>query len=614
MLGAPGMERAREVLRGVFGHEDFIGRQAEVVGEALGGRDVLAIMPTGGGKSLCYQIPAIVREGTGVVVSPLIALMKDQVDALLQNGVKAGFMNSTQTAKQYAEVRAKFDGGELDLLYVSPERLLTESSLQMLHSRADKLALFAIDEAHCISQWGHDFRREYLQLGKLAAEFPNVPRLALTATADEKTRREIIDKLRMTKAKQILASFDRPNIRYAVRLKTLGSVKKQFLEFYRNNHDGESGIVYCMSRKNTEKAAEFLEEHGIRALPYHAGMNKGEREKCQDAFTREDGVVVCATIAFGMGIDKPDVRFVAHFDLPKHVEGYYQETGRAGRDGLPSDAVLYYGAGDVRFIRDLIEQSDASETVKNRERGKLNELINICETVKCRRAAILACLGEVYNAPCDNCDNCINPPEQWDATTEVQKFLSCVARTEQRFGAGYVVDVLRGKDDDRIARFGHDKVSTFGIGADVPKMEWHSLARQLIAAEKVAVEGEYGVLKLNEESWNILKGGEKVFLRKDPSRREKRERKAPHERAEVADLNEAQLALYDEIREERNQLAKAQNIMPYNIFNNKTAKDLAVKIPRTEAEFAAIDGIGERKASRYFRSFSRLLEKAGGAF
>ena len=515
------MKQAREVLSRVFGHGDFIGRQAEVVGEVIAGRDALAIMPTGGGKSLCYQIPAIVRAGTGIVVSPLIALMKDQVDALLQNKVNAAFLNSAQTGKQSDEVCERFTSGGLDLLYVSPERLLAEPTLQML--RAAELALFAIDEAHCISQWGHDFRRDYLHLGKLAAAFPGVPRLALTATADDRTRREIADKLHLQNAATIVASFDRANIRYAVRPKTLGSVRVQFLEFYNKNHKGDSGIVYCMSRRKTEESAAALEKEGIRAMPYHAGMAKADREKCQERFAREDGVVICATIAFGMGIDKPDVRFVAHFDLPKNVEGYYQETGRAGRDGLPANAVLYFGAGDARFLRGLIDDSGAPENVKRRERDKLNTLINICETGKCRRAAVLACLGEEYKPPCNNCDNCLHPPEQWDATTAVQKFLSCIARTGERFGAGHVVDVLRGTGT-RAESLGHHKLSTFGIGKDMSKTEWNSLSRQLVAAG-ILTANEHGALLLTKEAWQILRGKQKAFLRKDPPRPERVRRK-----------------------------------------------------------------------------------------
>lgn len=610
---APMMAQAREVLRRVFGYGDFIGRQAEVIGEVINGRDALAIMPTGGGKSLCYQIPAIVRPGVGIVVSPLIALMKDQVDALLQNQVRAAFLNSAQTPKQSDEVCARFVGGELDLLYVSPERLLTPQCLQML--RAARIALFAIDEAHCISQWGHDFRREYLQLGQLAGEFPNAPRLALTATADARTRGEIIGKLRLHNAAEIVASFDRANIRYAIRPKTPGGARAQFLDFYRKNHNGDSGIVYCMSRRKTEETAAALEKEGIRAMPYHAGMPKADRERSQECFAREEGIVICATIAFGMGIDKPDVRFVAHFDLPKNVEGYYQETGRAGRDGLAANAVLYFGMGDVFFVRQLIDESAAPEHVKNAERDKLNAMINICETGGCRRAAILAVFGEHYNPPCNNCDNCQSPPQKWDATTAAQKFLSCIARTGQRYGAGYVVDVLRGSGE-KLKREQHRELSVFGIGKDMTKPQWNSLARQLVAGDKLSVSGgEYKVLSLNEESWKIMRGQEKVFLRKDPPRRERAERgERKNAKATTAILNELtgeQMAVFDVLRAERRRLAIAQNIPAYVIFHDATLLAMAQNPPQNEAEFAALPGVGAAKVSRYCRYFLRALNNGG---
>ena len=457
------LAEAREVLRRVFGHQDFIGKQAEVIGNLLAGENALALMPTGGGKSLCYQIPALLAEGTAIVVSPLIALMKDQVDALRQYGVRAEFLNSSLTTAQARRVHEQFAGGELDLLYIAPERLMLNAEDLL---RESKVCLIAIDEAHCVSQWGHDFRPEYLKLGALADICPDAPRLALTATADAQTRQEIIDKLRLQDAKISVASFDRSNIRYAIRPKR--DVHRHFLNFYRERHAKESGIIYCLSRKRAEETAEWLEKEGVTARPYHAGMTPKTRERHQNLFLREEGLVICATIAFGMGIDKPDVRFVCHFDLPKSIEGYYQETGRAGRDGLPADALLFYGAGDSKQLRRFIEEGGAPEHIRRIEIQKLNKLLAFCDAATCRRRLLLEYFDEQYKAEnCGNCDNCLSPPQVWDGSEAAQKFLSAALRTGQRFGAGHIVDVLLGKETEKTKKFNHEKIKTFGVGGRV---------------------------------------------------------------------------------------------------------------------------------------------------
>ena len=491
----------REVLGRVFGYDAFRGEQEAIIEHVAGGGDCLVLMPTGGGKSLCYQIPALLRDGLAVVVSPLIALMQDQVSALRQAGVRAGYLNSTLTFDEVRAVERDARAGRLDLLYVAPERLMGERTLALLDGvrGGARIALFAIDEAHCVSQWGHDFRPEYLQLSVLHERYPGVPRIALTATADAPTRREIAERLGLGDARIFVSGFDRPNIRYAIVPKR--SAREQFLRFLDAEHRGHAGIVYCLSRRKVEETARWLRGRGYDALPYHAGMGAEERKRHQDAFVREDGVIIVATIAFGMGIDKPDVRFVAHLDLPKSIESYYQETGRAGRDGLPADAWMAYGLADVIALRQMVEGSEAGEQRKRLEVRKLDAMLGLCELTTCRRRALLAYFGETLAEPCGNCDNCIAPPEAWDATEAAQKALSCVYRTGQRFGAGYVIDVLLGKDSERIRGFGHQRLSTFGIGADLDMATWRSVFRQLVARGLMSVDVEgFGSLKLTGAS------------------------------------------------------------------------------------------------------------------
>ncbi len=609
---AADLKKARDILRGTFGHENFLGEQERVIAETLAGRDVLAVMPTGGGKSLCYQIPAILRAGAGVVVSPLIALMKDQVDALAQNEVRAAYWNSSLTQKKADEVCARFANGELDLFYVAPERLLSDFCLQML--RKNPPSLFAIDEAHCISQWGHDFRPDYLHLGKLAAEFPGVPRLALTATADARTREDIAEKLKMKQAREIVASFDRPNISYEIRPKR--GAREQLMQFYREKHEGESGIVYCLTRRGAEETAERLEKEGVRALPYHAGMDSKTRADYQEKFKREEGIVIAATVAFGMGIDKPDVRFVAHINMPKNIESYYQETGRAGRDGLASEAVLFYGMDDVRALRKWISESRAPETVKKAERKKLDDFLLLCESTQCRRAQILAHFGEEYSAPCGNCDNCLNPPQMREATVAAQKFLSCVARAcrgGRNFNAAHIADILLGKETERVNQFGHEKLSTFGIGGELRKAEWLALARRLISGGKMEADEErFGGLKLTAAAKPVLRGEETIAMRERaaPAKGEKAERKPSAQKYKLQEpLTAEESARFELLRAERSRLAQAQNVPPYVIFHDTTLLAMAREPPADEADFAQLPGVGAVKAKRYARPFLRVLRK-----
>ncbi|MGI9347146.1 MAG: DNA helicase RecQ [Gammaproteobacteria bacterium] len=597
---------ARHVLQRVFGHNDFVGRQAEVIAETLDGRDALAIMPTGGGKSLCYQIPAILRPGVGVVVSPLIALMKDQVDALSQHGVRAACLNSAISIKQARDTQARFLSGDLDLLYVAPERLLSDSCLAMLQQ--SRIALFAIDEAHCVSQWGHDFRRDYLQLGQLADIFPQVPRLALTATADLRTRREIIDNLRLQQAAEIIASFDRPNIRYHIRPKE--NSRQQFLDFYHESYPGESGIIYCLTRKRTEEIAEWLEKQNLSAFPYHAGMNKATRERHQENFVRGDGIIMVATVAFGMGIDKPDVRFVAHFDMPKSVEGYYQETGRAGRDGLPSQALLFYGLADAIRIRQLVDESGAPEHIKRLERQKVDNFLGLCESARCRRELLLASFGETYHGPCGNCDNCLNPPQEWDGTVAAQKFLSGVIRAGERFGTAHIVDILLGKHTPKIEKFAHDRLSTFGIGSELSISEWHAVARQLIAAGHLCADSErFGALKLSPSARPLLRGDEKISFRRAPPKAPSKKTTRPtRTTAAPPTLNDEQTVIFNALRTERRRLAAAQNVPAYVIFHDSTLLEMARQTPQTIEEFATLPGVGAAKVERYGSTFIKIIK------
>ncbi|MGA7801435.1 MAG: DNA helicase RecQ, partial [Gammaproteobacteria bacterium] len=506
-----GNSQARAILASVFGYPQFRPHQGEIVEHLIGGGDALVLMPTGGGKSLCYQIPALVRPGAGIVVSPLIALMQDQVDALRQNGVRAAYLNSSLTAGQARDVEAALLDGGLDLLYVAPERLMTDRTLELLAQAP--LALFAIDEAHCVSQWGHDFRPEYIQLSVLHERFPEVPRVALTATADAPTRREIVARLGLEDARQFVSGFDRPNIRYRI-AENSGNARDRLLRFIRSEHDGDAGIVYCLSRKRVDETAAWLSAKGLVALPYHAGMAPEDRRRNQERFLREDGVIVVATIAFGMGIDKPDVRFVAHLNLPRSLEAYYQETGRAGRDGLPADAWMVYGLQDVITLRQMQESSEAGEVHKRVERHKLESMLGFCELTSCRRQALLRYFGDLLEEPCGNCDTCLEPPLTWDATVAAQKALSCVHRTGQRFGVNYLIEVLLGSRNERLLRLGHDQLSTYGIGTELDNAGWRNLFRQLIARGLLAVDLEgHGGLRLTDASRPVLRGEQCLTLR-----------------------------------------------------------------------------------------------------
>ncbi|MFA5590623.1 MAG: DNA helicase RecQ [Lysobacteraceae bacterium] len=589
-------EPALELLKRVFGFDAFRGPQADIVEHLLAGEDCLVLMPTGGGKSLCFQVPALLREGTGIVVSPLIALMQDQVDALRQLGVRAARLDSSLAAQDAADTERALLAGELDLLYVAPERLLTSRFLDLLDR--SRIALFAIDEAHCVSQWGHDFRPEYRQLNVLHQRWPQVPRIALTATADPPTREEIAERLELREARWFISSFDRPNIRYRVVQKN--DARRQLLDFLSERH-GQAGIVYCLSRRKVEETAEFLAGHSINALPYHAGLDSEVRAHNQRRFIREEGIVMCATIAFGMGIDKPDVRFVAHLDLPKSVEGYYQETGRAGRDGEPAEAWMCYGFGDVATLIGMIDGGDAGEERKRLERRKLDALLGYAESTRCRRQVLLAGFGETYPQPCGNCDNCLEPPQTWDGTEAAQKALSCVYRTGQRFGVGYVIDVLRGVRNERISQFGHDCLSTFGIGADLDANTWRSVFRQLVAGGLLDVDVQgYGSLLLTKAARPVLRGETNIQLRRDlrPTRRRSGARGDSRPTRDIEISRQAQ-PRFDALRELRTQLAREQNVPAYMIFSNATLRDIAETDPNELDELATISGVGAAKLERY---------------
>lgn len=598
-------ERALEILHRVFGHPGFRGEQAAIVDHVASGHDALVLMPTGGGKSLCYQVPALLREGTAIVVSPLIALMQDQVEALHQLGVRAEFLNSSLDGEAAQQVERALLAGELDLLYVAPERLLTGRFLSLL-DRA-RIGLFAIDEAHCVSQWGHDFRPEYRKLTVLHERWPDIPRIALTATADPPTQAEIAERLQLEDARRFVSSFDRPNIRYTVVQKDNG--RRQLLDFLAD-HTGEAGIVYCMSRKKVEQTAEFLREKGFDALPYHAGLDAQVRADNQRRFLREDGIVVCATIAFGMGIDKPDVRFVAHTDLPKSLEGYYQETGRAGRDGEPAQAWLAYGLGDVVLLKQMIEQGEAAEERKRLERRKLDQLLGYCESMQCRRQVLLAGFGETYPQPCGNCDNCLTPAASWDATEAARKALSCVYRTGQRFGAAHLIDVLRGADTERIRQLGHDQLTTYGIGKDLDASMWRGVFRQLVAASVLEVDAEgHGSLRLTASAKPILQGQQTVLLRKDSPRL--RQRTGSGSSQVAAELSEVDQPLFQALRRLRAQLAKEQNVPAYVIFHDATLRNIAEQRPIDLRALARVGGVGGSKLDRYGPALIEVVREAG---
>jgi ATP-dependent DNA helicase RecQ len=587
---------AQSILRQVFGYERFRGFQQEVIEHVAAGGDALVLMPTGGGKSVCYQIPALLREGVGVVVSPLIALMADQVAALRELGVRASFLNSTLSAREAAAVEAAMRRGELDLVYVAPERLLTERCQQLLDECA--IALFAIDEAHCVSQWGHDFRPEYGQLAILRQRWPRVPRIALTATADVPTRREIVERL-LVDARVFVASFDRPNIRYRIVEKR--EPREQLLRFIRDEHAGEAGIVYCLARQTVEEVAGFLAEHGIAAMPYHAGLSAAARAENQRRFRADDGQVIVATIAFGMGIDKPDVRFVAHLDMPKSIEGYFQETGRAGRDGLPADAWMTYGLADVVQQRRLIEQSEADEAYKRLSMVKLDAMLGLAEAADCRRVRLLAYFGE-DSSPCGNCDNCLAPPQVRDASQDAKKLLSCIYRCQQASGFGFaathVIDVLRGRLTDKVRKFGHDRLSTFGIGADVAEAEWRLLLRQLVAQRLVDVDPErFNVLRLTEASRAVLRGSRKVELRRQVALPRARAKKAVA--APAAPLPDAEAALFARLRAWRAEVAREHGVPAYVVLHDSTLRAIAQARPASLEALRALPGLGERKLASY---------------
>ena len=595
---------ALSILQTVFGYPAFRGEQKAIIDHVSAGGDALVLMPTGGGKSLCYQIPALLRDGTAIVVSPLIALMQDQVDALRQFGIAAAFLNSSQDAATQAEVERRFSAGELKLLYVAPERLLTERCLQLLGRTG--VSLFAIDEAHCVSQWGHDFRPEYRQLTVLHERFPAVPRIALTATADAPTRVEIIERLNLGEARTFVSSFDRANIFYRVVEKN--DARRQLNEFLADRA-GESGIVYCLSRKKVEETAAWLNEHGIKALPYHAGMDAATRAANQQRFLREDGIVMSATIAFGMGIDKPDVRFVAHLDLPKSLEGYYQETGRAGRDGLPAEAWLCYGLGDVVTLAQFIAQSESGEERKRVERAKLDALLGYAEISGCRRRHLLAYFGETLATDCGHCDNCLAPPATIDGTELAQKALSCVYRTGQRFGVGHLTRVLRGDADERVNSLGHDALSVFGVGADLDERQWRAVFRQLVAAGLLATDAEgYGVIRLTTASRGVLRQETRVSLRKPADAKERRAaRGSPRAKRQSLDIAPHEAALWDALRDTRARLAKAQGVPAYVIFHDATLLQMLRDRPRDIAALGAVSGVGAAKLARYGDSFLETL-------
>jgi ATP-dependent DNA helicase RecQ len=594
------MLSAKKILSNVFGYNEFRGSQETIIQHLIEGNDALVLMPTGGGKSLCYQVPAMVRSGVGIVVSPLIALMQDQVDTLLQLNVKAAFLNSSLDAASARQVEQALVRGNLDLLYVAPERLLTAHFLQLLERTP--LALFAIDEAHCVSQWGHDFRPEYVELSILHEKFPTIPRIALTATADEPTRREIVEHLGLSQAKQFISSFNRPNIHYRIVQKQ--NPREQLRSFLETEHQNDSGIVYCLSRKKVEETAEWLCEKGWNALPYHAGLSNALRHKNQQRFLHEENMIMVATVAFGMGIDKSNVRFVAHLDLPKSMEGYYQETGRAGRDGLPANAWLSYGLSDVVTLRYMLDNSEADEQHKRLERRKLEALLGFCETTFCRRQIMLQYFSESYAEACHNCDNCLEPLPTWDGKIAAQMAMSCVYRTGQRFGVKHLIDVLLGKETPQIKRFQHDKVSTFNIGKAYSQAQWNSIFRQLVAANLLTVDmSGYGSIKLTEKSFPLLRGEHSIAFRQDAEKPQKKTKtKSTREKMATPQDN-----LWQALKNKRLALAREQGVPPYVIFHDSTLIEIHAKKPKNLADFASISGVGQSKLHRYGEVFIDVI-------
>ena len=609
-----GARRAATVLHRVFGFDSFRGRQEEIISHVIGGGDALVLMPTGGGKSLCYQIPALVRPGTGVVISPLIALMQDQVQALRQLGIRADFLNSTQDSGTRHVVEQQFKAGELDLLYLAPERLRAPGTLQLLD--ASRISVFAIDEAHCVSQWGHDFRPDYLELQVLHERWPDVPRIALTATATQATREEIAIRLKLAGSKLFVSSFDRPNIQY--RIVPKNEPKKQLLHFLRTEHPGDAGIVYCLSRDSTEKLAAFLTDNDIPALPYHAGLDSGVRAEHQARFLREDGLVMVATIAFGMGIDKPDVRFVAHLDMPRSVEGYYQETGRAGRDGQPATAWLAYGLADVVQQRRMIDSSEGNVAHRRLMASHLDAMLALCEATDCRRTQLLAYFSE-RTVACGNCDTCLSPPQTFDGTVPAQKLLSTIVRLNQelgqRYGAGQVIDILLGRKTQKVSEKAHHELKTFGIGTELSEAQWRGVVRQLLAQGLLAVQGEYQTLALTAASAEVLRSQRQVMFRQDaPTPKAARSSRgasggAAAARAKLAevDLSPEQAAVFEELRAWRGATAKEQGVPAYVVFNDATLRSIAATAPSSLAELAGISGVGESKLAKYGEVILELL-------
>ena len=591
-------ESAVQLLQRLYGYDSFRGQQEEIINTVVDGNDALVLMPTGGGKSLCYQLPSLIRDGIGVVISPLIALMQDQVNAMQQLGIEAVFLNSSQSRDRQQEIERNLRAGEVQLLYLAPERLLQPRTLELLGQLP--LALFAIDEAHCVSQWGHDFRQDYLGLSLLHEQFPEVPRIALTATADQRTREEIVARLQLEQADVFISGFDRPNIRYAIAAK--GNARQQLLAFLQNR-ETEAGIIYCLSRKKVEDTAAWLSERGYTALPYHAGLSPKLRETHQNRFLREDAVIIVATIAFGMGIDKPDVRFVAHLDLPKSIEAYYQETGRAGRDGKPSEAWMIYGLQDVVRLQQMQSGSEASEQFKRAERYKLDAMLGLCEVTSCRRQSLLKYFNDESPDHCGNCDNCQIPPQTWDATEAAQKLLSCVYRTGQRFGVAHIVDVLLGKETDKVQQFEHHQLSTFGIGKDLSQQQWRSAARQLVVRGLLQVDVEgFGAIGLTEQSRPVLRGEQPLQLRKDELKKDSKKSR----RSKVAIAPEQEV-LWEALRACRTRLAQENNVPPYLIFSDASLQAMLEHRPMSRMEMLAIHGVGEKKLDNFGNEFIEVV-------